>query len=447
MRRPAAVFLALALAAIFPQAAARAQDAPPDSLGLFLRGLADSTDAYFGVSGARPDTAGLDSALAYALANPRRYRARRGFQLWPKFAFNRADGPTWGAASAFEADPYGRLSGGARWAAGADEWLWDARWQRNFVGPSAHWTAHARGLRGTRVVDRERGLSQLTTLRALIYGSDSRHYYRTEGIELRLEREATTWRAGVWYRDGVEGPLATTTGWNLARKELSVFDNIPVTHGRVREFTFDANWQVPFAPVTAEIEHSTSGAGIDSDLEYRRTRVNAAGEFAVGRFAALVPQVMYGRVYGRLEPQVAFYLGGAHTLRSMETSSLGGSGIALARLDLIGAPDLLALARIPHPAILPVQGAVFAATGAVWGDDPYGGPERPGTDWPRARQWLSEAGFSLIWQPGLPDPEGYFRFDYTVPIGPDRPAQTRWTVAYTRALDLIEPFTPEHDGN
>lgn len=433
--------LALAMAVGAPPA--RAQETPPDSLGKFLRGLADSTDAYFGVSGARPDTAGLDSALAWSLAHPARRRFRTRLDWTPKFAFNRADGPVWGGQAALDVDRVGRFTGGAHWAAGPGTALWDAEWERTFLGPVAHWTARARGLRGTRVVDRERGLSRLATLRALIYGSDSRHYYRATGLDLRLEREAATWKAGVRYRDMVEKPLVTTTGWDLLHHELAVFDNLPAAAGRVREVTFEGSWRLPFAPVTTEVEHVTSGAGIDSDFEYRRTRVSASGEFPVGRVAALVPQGMYGRLYDRLVPQQAFYLGGTHTLRSMETSALGGAAMALARVDLIGAPDLLESAGIPHPAMFPIQGAIFFATGAVWGEDPYGGPERPGRDWPRREAWLSEAGFSLIWQPGIPDPLHYFRFDYTIPIGPERPEQTRWTLSYTRALDLVRPFTPE----
>lgn len=437
-----AALVGLALCGPAGAGVARAQGTPADSLGRFLHGLADSTDRYFGISAARPDTTGLDSALAWALANPSRYRPRSRLSATPTFAFDRADGPVWGGAAELGVYPIGVFHGGGRYAAGPNDWLWDAGWRRGFEGPSARWRAHVRGMNATDVVDRERGMSRLATVRALVYGSDSRHYYRRAGVEVGLQREATTWRAGVTYRDMVDRPLVTTTGWNLAHQALTTFENLPAARGRAREFTIAAAWRMPFVPVTAEIEHATSGTAIGSDFEYRRTRVSASGEFAIGRFAALVPQALYGRVADRLIPQAAFYMGGSHTLRSIETSSLGGAGLALARLDLIGAPDLLELAHLPHPAMFPVQGALFAATGAVWGDDPYGGPPRPGGDWPRRQAWLSEVGVSAIWQPGIPDPDHYFRIDYAIPLGPAHPEVTHWTVSYTRALDLVRPFQP-----
>jgi len=128
-----------------------------------------------------------------------------------------------------------------------------------------------------------------------------------------------------------------------------------------------------------------------------------------------------------------FYLGGQHSLRSLTGDSRGGTGLALARLDVVESPDLLTLAHIPHPAMLPLQAGVFAASGAVWGADPYGGPSVPGLDWPRRQGWLSEAGASLIYQPGIPDPLWMLRLNVAWPLGPRAspragafPTRVRW---------------------
>jgi len=146
-----------------------------------------------------------------------------------------------------------------------------------------------------------------------------------------------------------------------------------------------------------------------------------------------VPQFSYGRLTGDLPPQASFYLGGSGSLRSLHRDQRGGSGLALAKLDLIGAQDLLALLHIPHPEALPLQGALFAATGAGWGRDPYTGTVVPGGDWPDRRGWVSEAGASLLYNTAL---FPTLHLSYAWPIGPG-PHEGRWTVWFARPLDLL----------
>jgi hypothetical protein len=116
--------------------------------------------------------------------------------------------------------------------------------------------------------------------------------------------------------------------------------------------------------------------------------------------------------------------------------------MALARLDLIESDDVLALARIPHPAWLPIQAGAYASAGATWGADPYGGPARGGLSLPDEEHWVSEAGAALLWRPGLPDPSGFFRFSYAWPLGPARES-ARFTATYSRALALVKPIGDE----
>ena len=126
-------------------------------------------------------------------------------------------------------------------------------------------------------------------------------------------------------------------------------------------------------------------------------------------------------------------------MRGILGASRGGTGLAIARLDLIGAHDFLALARLPHPAWLPLQAGAFAAAGAAWGADPFGGPKRGGLDWPDQEHWVSEAGAALLWRPGLPDPTGLFRFSYAWALGPARES-AGFTASYSRALVLVKPI-------
>ena len=88
--------------------------------------------------------------------------------------------------------------------------------------------------------------------------------------------------------------------------------------------------------------------------------------------------------------------------------------------------------------MFPFQVGLFAAIGAIWGQDPSAGPARPAS-WPDANAWLSEAGVSLLYRPGMPDDDGYLRLNYAWPIGPNA-GEARWSFSYSRALDLLKPF-------
>jgi hypothetical protein len=411
------------------------------TLGGFLRQLSDSTDRYFGVSAAETDTAGLDSALAYGLTHPNRERGQ-GWRpdLWPDFAFNRVDGPVWGGGVGWGVPRrLGRISGHLAYAAGPNVWHGGAEYRKTMTLGDAAYSFMVSGGRMTASMDREHYERKLATLRALIAGKDYRRYYRRDGFETRLERETANIRLAASYRDMLESPLAVTTTWNFAGRTPAVIDNLPARFGRVHEFGYEAGWRLPWFPALVEISHQTASHSFGSDFEYRRTRLAAGLNVGLGAVATLLPQVVYGRVTESALPQTSFYLGGSHTLRSLRGSSRGGTGLAVARVDVIGAGDVLEWAHIPHPAAFPIQVGVFAGIGAVWGVDPYGGPTVPGDEWPHRDAWLSEVGASLIYQPGFPDPTGFFRLNYAVPLGPDR-LGSRWTLSYARAFDLLRLF-------
>ncbi len=238
--------------------------------------------------------------------------------------------------------------------------------------------------------------------------------------------------AGV--RDEVESPIATSASWNLARKPLKNFANLPALYGRAREVELGAGFDVPRAPIRLEVMHTTSGAAIGSDFEYRRTLLTGSSTVGLGRAATLVTQMAYGHVSGEFVPQAAFYLGGA-SLRSLSDDTYGGTGIAAGRIEVIGSHDVLAELHVPYPHFLPLQLGLFAGTGAVWGKDPFGGPTQPGVDWPRDRVWLSETGASLIYQPGVPDPTSTLRLNVAWPLG-HRSQSARISVEASHVVDF-----------
>ena len=412
--------------------------APDTTLDQFLGRLSDSTSAYFGISAAAPDTAGLASALAYGLVHPAPIpRVRLRPAVLPDFGFNRVDGPVYSLAARLGRErTIGELEVGGGYAAGADDGLWRARYAKLWGRPPRTWRLELEGGLETASMDPDHPIGRLNTLRAFIAGKDGDHYLRRAGFRVRSARALGFGRLSAGYRDMAESEVATSASWDLLRRDLTRFGNLAARRGRAREVELAADLELRPLPVALEVLHRTSGRGIGSDFEYRRTRVAVSGNLGLRRWAALLPQAAYGRLNGEPLPQAMFYLGGDQSMRSLPTAARGGTGCVIGRLELLGTADVLEALRAPHPAFLPIQLGAFAAAGAVWGVDPYGGPPRPGGDWPRAADWVSEVGLSLIHQPGLPDPTGLLRVSYAWPLGPTV-ERARLSLSYTRALDLL----------
>ena len=417
------LFLLLVLTACMTPASARADDpaAADTTLGDYLHALADSSDAHFGPVTASIDTTGLDSSRVYAFAHPERwgYRRKQRVAFFPVADFNRVDGPALGAGAAFgSALEWGKLSGQWAYATGPNLSLGTVAYLKRLEQPTVRWDLKAFGGRTTSVMNREDRGHSLSALSAFVSGGDHSHYLRQDGVTARLSREGVTHRLAVGYRNELESPRVTTATWNLRHKRPAIVGNLPATLGRASELSYELLWRVPRTPVTAQALHATSSRSIGSDFEYRRTLVSAGADIGIGRTFAVVPQVEYGGLTGDGLPQAAFYLGGSHTLRSLPYAVTGGSRLALARLDVLMVRDVLEVLHVPHPAAFPLQLGTFAATGAVWGRDPYTGLVRPGVDWPNVAEWRHEAGVSVMWQPGIPDPAMFVRVNWAKPIGP-----------------------------
>ena len=430
------------------------ESAPPDTgLGGFLRGLADSTDVYFGPSSAPVDTVGLDSTLAFRLANPdpmADMRKTRRASWAPWFSFNRADGPLYGGVLTLgRAERLGAISGRAGYAVGPNEWLggvsYRKRWVTSMEGQGAEvrrrrrgetaWTFEGTVARYTTIIDPDGSMSWQRVLRALTNGSDRHHYYRRDGYQLKLERESFRWRIGAQFRDQEESPLITTTTWNFLSNEPEVPFNLPAATGRVRETELEVTTRIPRTGWQAETHVRFSSDVLASDFDYERYVLATGGDVGIWHFATAVPQFVYGRLQGDVIPQAAFYFGGPHSLRSISTNALAGSRKAFGKIDLIFTPDLGRALHLPIPTPIVLQGGMFAGSGAVWGKNPYGGPPVAGGAWPESESWLSEVGVSLLYRPGLPEPRGFLRLDYARGVGNN--PNTKITVHYSVPLDLL----------
>lgn len=446
----ALLLLVVALAGAAPARAQGAADsssvpAPADtSLGRYLDTLRDSSDAYFRTIVTPVDTTGLDSVLAVRLAHPGKERFSNAGAWRPAFGpwlgFNRIDGPVYGGAVAIgRRRSLGVLGGRAGYAVASDTWLGAGEYSKTLETGPLDWRFDAAAGRLTAGIDRERSDLRLGALRAFLTGNDTRRYLRHDGLSTTLAVEHPVWRGSVRYRDMLESPLDVHARWSLLSGSLAVSDNLNAAKGHVHELDYTLGARTPWLPFTAEVEYATSSGKVGSDFEYRRYRLGLGGDLALGRSFALVPQFAYGRLTGDALPQASFYLGGSRTLRSVEGDAIGGTGMTLARLDLVELPDVLELLHVPHPALLPLQVGVFAATGAVWGVDPYGGPTRRGTDLPEEQEFRHEIGASILYRPGLPDPGTFVQFGWAWPVG-SHSGPPRFSLSYSRGIDLVKPF-------
>jgi len=392
-----AVTLVVAIGTLLLAVAAQAQTPAAESdssLHRFLESMSDSTDRYFGLVAAPLDTSGLDSSLAVQLSRPwLGARAGPRYSYRPDLAFNRVDGNRWGAVAALHGRrERWRLGGQLGYAAGSNRWLGGGEARFVLRRRETFWRLGLWGGRRTAVMDRDHDEGAFASGRALVSGSDRQNYLRRDGFRVAASGDGPGWRAGIAYRDWLETPLAVTTRWNLAHRPLAAPNNLPAAPGRARELGFDGALRWPGLPVRTQVSYAFSDGALGSDFDNRRTRVAMGGELAMRGHVSFLPQLVYGRLGGDLVPQAAFYLGGWQTLRSLPEGAVAGTGLALARLEVIGADDLLALVHVPHPPMIPIQGGLFVAAGAAWGPDPYGATGTRSGGWPERNAWRSEAG-------------------------------------------------------
>ena len=439
--RGARVLFAAALAMLVAAPIASAQQtSPPDtSMNGYLEAMSDSTDRYFGLSAAPADTAGLDTAIAET-----KERRRLDLSITPAFDFSRVDGAVVGVgASAGEPARapgvigWGKLSGLIERATGPGTTLGGGRYENRLWVAGQAIDLTIRGGRETSPLDRDETGRALPILRASFLGTDWMPYERRDGWSAALAHQHRWWWANAGWRDALERPLATTTTWNVFGRGLEQPLNLRAARGRNRELQAAAGLRG--ASFGADLSWFGSSHRLGGDFDYRRTRVAAGLDLSLGRAASLVPQIAYGRLTGDAVPQACFFVGGDAASRTLHGDERGGTGFAAAKLELISAGDVLALLHLPHSAAFPLQGAIYGASCAVWGRDPYTGVVAPGRNWPERRAWASEAGVSLLYASPIFFGQGSFlRVVYAWPIRSDGRV-ARFGVSIAQVFDLLGP--------
>lgn len=456
--RAAAVALLLAAAACAPAAQAAPAStptrapagapapapAPADtSVDVYIRALADTTERWFGASAQAPDTTGLDSTRAWALAHPKAEpnRAHR-LRLAPEFDFNRVLGPAEGARlmlGATSSGP-GEATAWAQHAAGPRAWYGGGDLQRRWIDVErgSAWGVRARAGRYCETLDRDFGDSGLDLMRALFAGADRQHRLRRDGAKLVVRRQAPAWWLAGVARIERETPLATTATWYLGGHGLLVTRNDSALAGRVHEASLTAGAHLPRTPLTVEAQVWNAGGALGGDLDYTRVRATLGGPVRLGAHFVLAPEMFYGRLNGSAPPQDAFYGGGA-ALRSQAAHTAPSAGAAAAHADLLLEDPLQRLAGRKGDPQFPIQFACFAGASARWGFDPVTGLARPtARNWPQRGAWNSEAGVSLLYRPGVPVPDAYLRIDWAFPLGGDGRGRGTY-LSFTRLLEFRAP--------
>jgi len=429
------------LAALAPRA--RAAAAPRDTtIEGYVRSMADSTDRFFGLTAQPSDTTGLDSLRGYYLAHPNASRrAGRSLELMPLVTFNRVLGLTPGAEAAVGfAERGGHVSAAAQWAPGPDLWLGDGAYQKRWTDPleTRTWELLLRAGRDAASLDRDDDSPGLSPLRALLTGGDRTMYKRLDGGRVSFERTTPGWSAGLGARDQLESPMATTATWTIGRHALAVTDNTPATPARVHEAGAWGSLRLPWLPLRLQAHAWRGGGGLGGDASYTRLRATLGGGIALGRHLTLAPQADYGRLHGDVLPQEAFYVGGT-TLYTVPQGALQGTGRALARAELLLVDPVQRLLGLEKQPLFPIQLGAFGGLASRWGDDPVtGAAELTSRDWPHRTDWLGEAGVSVMYRPGVPDPLTFVKVSFARPIGPDDRAAVI-AVTFIRTLNFLQP--------
>jgi hypothetical protein len=407
---------------------------PDDPLGLFLRGLADSTDAFFGRTAVAFDTTGVDSLIRTRGAEKPKEPARRGASahFFPVLGYHRATGATLGAGARVGGDDLG-------WA--------DARGSYGFANQEGRYRVSlARALLGrTRGNDRgrlwlvgsyaretlpfapEHARTLESAVVALTTGQDRQSVFERRGAEAALRWEATSSLGEVGWRIARDQSMPLATRFSLWGADRDVPPVTPARGGAHRE---GAIYREGFV----EIAHARQGSThLDAEARYaarHRWRARLAGARRVG-FAGFVAnlQAEAGLAANRGPAQDRFELGGPVAVPSLRRGDEAGNRLVLGKVELLHGVDLLRALRVPHPSFLVLHPGLFVQEGAAWidVDGSWNGPRR--------ESQRGAAGVALVHLPGIPSPATFVRLQMAWPLE-RRSGTPRFSFALGRWHDL-----------
>jgi hypothetical protein len=399
-----------------------------DPLGPFLRGLADSTDAFFGRTAVAFDTTGVDSLIEARGAEKPTKPARSGASahFFPVLGYHRATGATLGAGARVGDDDRG--------------WM-EARGSYGFANKEGRYRTSLARVLLRRGSDDARSRLVLTgsyaretlpfapehagplgsALVALSTGRDWQSVFERRGAEAALRWEATSSLGEVGWRIARDQSMPLATRFSLWGADRDVPPVTPACGGAFREGFL-------------EIAHARQGSthlGAEAGYAARhRWRARVAGAHRIG-FAGFVAnlQAEAGLAAHRGPAQDRFEVGGPAAGHSLEQDDDAGNRLVLGKIELIHGVDLLRALRVPHPSFFVLHPGVFVHEGAAWiGEDgSWNGPP--------SKSRRGAAGVVLVHLPGIPNPATFVRLQMAWPLQ-RRSGAARFSFAVGRWHDL-----------
>jgi hypothetical protein len=404
------------------------EEAAADSLAAFWGALDEywlgATDPdlpRFSLDEAKLDSLVVASDRQLARMASGRY-ARFSFDPLEQLGFNRVQGLVLGAAVAWDraVAVRSRLALGAGYGFGNHNFVWHAKLDVPLVTrrrdlprglgrgePYRRLALQAGAYREARMFGGDGRKIRYAT--AFVYGSDPNQYYDAVGGRARLIWRPTTWlRVHGGFSREEHRPLAVTTDWNLAGRNLRPSGNLAadplLTTGAEVGLAFVGEWlDASVAIGWHDLDDAPEGSAQPGAPGLWRTRAQL-GVDLLDRHGNRY--LLRGRFRGsdrRAPTQWRVYLGDYGTLRGYPHMELAGDQGASASLDVRWGFDLWRSLRVPGLRRLGLQTITFVDWGRTWAEAEAGANDYG------AQGWRMDAGVGLGKFVGVPGRSGNLR--------------------------------------
>jgi hypothetical protein len=381
-----------------------------DPLTPFLRGMADSTDAFFGRTAVAFDTTGIDSLIRVRSAEKPTGPARVGASIrwFPNSGYHRATGSSVGAGAVLSLGDRVRVETRGSYGIADQQGRYRAALAGAVLRPQDEQDGGRLWLVGSYARETlsfapEHAKAFESSVVALTTGRDRQSVFERHAAEVALRWEGGSTLGEAGWRTARDRSMATVTRFSWWGTDRDVAPVAPARGGAYHEGF-------------VEVAHATPGSShLGAEARYAsrqrwRARVAGAHRLGIAGFEVNV-QAEAGLAARRGPAQDRFELGGPVAIPWLRRGEETGNRLGLGKVELIRAVDLLRALRVPHPSFLVLHPALFLQGGAVWTD-------RDGS-WDRAPRGSERgaAGFELIHLPGIPNAATFVRLQMVWPLG------------------------------
>jgi hypothetical protein len=409
-RRIGSIYCCAFLVLLCSAGAAAAQTSP-DPLEPFLRGLADSTDAYFGPNAAVFDTTGIDSLIRVkGSAKPDSigpHQQKPSFT--PISGFHRATGALVGAGVGMRLPREVLLDAKVSYGLANEE----GRYRFSLSRPLVRRTREHGGsldievayARETMAFAPEHETPFPSSVGAFFTGRDRQSVYERRGASAALTWSSASGLASIGWRAARDQSMPRATRFTVWGRDGSVPEVTRARAGTFREgFARLATTRAGLPFVGTEGRYASRSRW--------RARVAAAQSVVLSRVEAHV-QAEAGMSAANGPSQDRLELGGPLAVPSLGFGDEAGNRLLLGKIEFIHGMDLIRALHIPHLTFMAMHPAIFAQGASAW--------TAADGDWTRPPDaaWRGAAGFALVHIPGFPTPTTHVRLQMAWPVGRD----------------------------